>query len=426
MINNKIKVLFKGWSEIPHSYAIVNGFQLVHLYKNFQDTLDIYVEEMPYFREEWNNSKKKFFSDEYTEILNNLKRWAGEDVDLVYSITYPYNINNEVINNKEMKKCVYYTSEFKSLLPNYFTCNQELLDTNEKVANYLHKNKNLFFTGPSEWSLDGMRQYKIEDIRNKLIPNGVDTSIFYKKDITLRNKVRNFYDVKDTDFLLMNIGAMTRNKGIVHILLTLHKLVNKEKLKHFKLLLKGTGDLYQSKLFVEHYFNEFIKGNMMTTEEAKYLSDNHIIFSDKTMSYDSINNLMNACDLYMSPYLAEGFNLTALEAVTTGTCVLVPKTGSTKEMMEKIYKNDGKEFIYYVNSTIETIQMMCQNIISIDEIVDIIKKNEKEIKEKWNNEENMNKKYKNMQKYIEENYSWNFISKELMNYFKEILHNTIE
>jgi glycosyltransferase involved in cell wall biosynthesis len=422
-METKLKVLFKGWTEIPHSYSIVNGFQLIHLYKNFKDSLDIYVEEMPYYRQEWNNSKKKFFSDEYTNILNNLKKWSGEKVDLVYNITYPYNINNEIINDKTTKKCVYYTSEFKSLMPNYFTCTQEILDTNEKIASYLHKNKNLYFTGPSEWSLEGMRQYQLKDTRNKLIPNGVDTSIFYKKDITLRNKVRNFYGIKENDFLLMNIGAMTRNKGIIHILLTLHKLINVEKLDHFKLLLKGTGDLYESKLFLEHYFNDFIKGNIMTSEEAKYLSDNHIIFSDKTMSYDSINNLMNACDLYMSPYLAEGFNLTALEAVTAGTCLLVPKTGSTKEMMEKIYENNGDEFIYYVNSTIETIQMMSQNIISIDEIVEIIKKNEKEIKEKWNDIEIMNKKYKNMQKYIEENYSWNFISRELMNYFKDILKN---
>lgn len=418
--NKKIKVLFKGWTQIPHSYAIVNGFQLVHLYKNFKDTLDIYVQEMPYYREEWNKSKKQFFNDEYTSILTNLKKWNGEEVDLVYSITYPYDINLEA--NQNLKKCVYYTSEFKSLLPNYFSGPN--LDTNEKIAEYLHKNKNLFFTGPSEWSLDGLRQYKISEERNKLIPNGVDTTIFYKKTNDIREKVRNFYGVKDNEFLLMNIGAMTRNKGIVHILLTLHKLVNLENLKHFKLLLKGTGDLYQSKLFLEYYFNELIKGNLLSSEQANNLLVNHIIFSDKTMSYESINNLMNACDLYMSPYLAEGFNLTALEAVTAGCNLLVPKTGSTKEMMERICETgNGNEFVYYVNSTIESQNMMTQNSISIDDIVNVIKTNETEMKNKWKtNEKDIKEKYKNMQKFIEENYSWNFISKELMKYFYKIVN----
>lgn len=418
-MDKKIKVLFKGWSEIPHSYAIVNGFQLVHLYKNFKDTLDIYVEEMPYYRQEWNNSKKKFFSDEYHDILNNLKKWTGEEVDLVYSITYPYNIINEQNN---MKKCVYYTSEFGSLMPNYFTCPNELqLDTNEKIASYLHNNKNLYFTGPSEWSLDGLRQYKLNDERNKLIPNGVDTSIFCKKDIDLRNKIRNFYGVKDEEFLLMNIGAMTRNKGIVHILVALHKLVNLDKMTHFKLLLKGTGDLYQSKTFLEHYFNELIDVKLMVPEQVKHLLENHIIFCDKTMSYSSINNLMNACDLYLSPYIAEGFNLTALESLTAGCNLIVPITGSTKEMMERINKNGGNKFIYYVNSVIEEQNMIRQNKISIDEMVNVIKTNEKEMKNKWK-DNSVNNEYNKMREFIEENYSWNYISKELMKYFKEIIN----
>lgn len=424
-MSQKIKVLFKGWTEIPHSYAIVNGFQLIYLYKNFKDTLDIYVDEMPYYRQEWTYSKKQFFSDEYTKILNSFPKWNGEEVDLIYSITYPYNIINESKNgdNTEFyKKCVYYTSEFCALLPHFFT--GPGLDTNEKIINYLHENKNLFFTGPSEWSLEGLRNFKINDNRNKLIPNGVDTSIFFKKDNQLRNKIREFYNIKPNEFLLMNIGAMTRNKGIIQILLTIHKLVNIENLKHFKLLLKGTGDLYQSKEFLEHYFNELTNSNIISSEHVNNLLENHIIFSDKTMSYDSINNLMNACDLYMSPYLAEGFNLTALEALTAGCNILIPTTGSTKEMMERIYENDGNKFIYYVNSKVETQQMMKQNIISVDDIVKIIKMYEKEMKEKWNNDK-IDLKYENMKNFIDENYSWNFISKELMKYFRNIIENNL-
>jgi len=423
-MTEKIKVLFKGWTEIPHSYAIVNGFQLIYLYKNFKDKLEIYVEEMPYFREEWNNSKKKFYNDEYTEILHNLKRWSGEKVDLVYTITFPYDIDNVQLENEIMKKCVYYTSEFGSLTPFYFRGPSELqLDTHEKIYSYLYHNKNLFFTGPSEWSLDGLRLFNVDPSRNKLIPNGVDTSIFCRKQIEVRKKIRNFYNIKDEEFLLMNIGAMTRNKGIVHILLTLHQLVNIEKKTYFKLLLKGTGDLYQSKEYLEQYFNELISEKVLTPEHANNLSENHIIFSDKTMSYETINNLMNTCDLYMSPYLAEGFNLTALEALTAGCNVMVPKTGSTKEMMERIYKNQGNQFIYYVNSIVETQDAMKQNIIYVKDIVDVINANEKEMKEKWEkNFDNLKEKYKVMYEYIEENYSWNFISKELMNYFHEIIN----
>jgi glycosyltransferase involved in cell wall biosynthesis len=286
----------------------------------------------------------------------------------------------------------------------------------------LHSNKDLFFTGPSEWSLEGLRNFKLDDSRNRLIPNGVDLTHFYRKNDNLRKQIRQFYNIKDSDFLLMNIGAMTRNKGIVLILFSLHRLVNIEKLTHFKLLLKGTGDLYQSKLFLEHYFNELLNSGIITNEQVNNLLTNHIIFCDKTMSYESINNLMNACDLYMSPYLAEGFNLTALESLSAGCNVMVPKTGSTKEMMERITENGGDQFIYYVNSVVEEQNLIKQNKINVDDIVNTIKLNEKDMKKKWNEMTNLsNVKYTQMRQFIENNYSWNFISNELVDYFREIL-----
>ena len=35
MEEKSLSILFCGWINIPHSYAIVNCFQLVHLYKNY-------------------------------------------------------------------------------------------------------------------------------------------------------------------------------------------------------------------------------------------------------------------------------------------------------------------------------------------------------------------------------------------------------
>jgi hypothetical protein len=36
---------------------------------------------MPYFREEWNSSKKLVYSEEYNNIIRNFKKWNGEKVD---------------------------------------------------------------------------------------------------------------------------------------------------------------------------------------------------------------------------------------------------------------------------------------------------------------------------------------------------------
>ena len=44
--------------------------------------------------------------------------------------------------------------------------------------------------------------------------------------------------------------------------------------------------------------------------------------------------------LYISPYLAEGFGLTMLEALASGLRVLVPRTGSASDYIDPIYIDD--------------------------------------------------------------------------------------
>lgn len=430
----KIKILFEGWVNIPHSYAIVFCFQLIHLYKNYNDKIEFYVKEMPYYNPMWNNSKKLVYCEEYNSILTNFKKYNGEVVDLIYRQTYPYNlcIDN---NNHHISKCIFYTSEFATLDKSYFILNKEHYDFNEfYIKSYLENNKNIFFTSPSLWSSKGMSKYITvsKDTtcpnRNKIITHGVDPTVFYKDTNKItRSEIREKYNVKNDEILLINIGAMTKNKGIMLILETLHILVNKLNKKEFKLMLKGSDDLYQCTEFLKIYFNEFQNSQKMTTLDINNLLDNHIIFTNKTLSFKRINDLYNAADLYISPYLAEGFNLTTLEALSSGLQVLVPRTGSTEEYMNDIHCNGGSDFIHYVNSTVVVldaadgtteIDKKMVNNIKIEDLVnallDFLKNtNTNEIARKNN--------YDKMFNHIKQNYSWDVVSGLLYKYFLEII-----
>lgn len=412
----KLRVLFRGWVEIAHSYAIVNCFQLVHLYKNYNDKLDIYIEEMEYFRQEWNNSKKLIYSEEYNNIIRNFKKWNGEDVDVVYSITYPYNVTPVYNKNgKVIPKCVFYTSEFSQLDTHYFSCNGGTFNNNTDLVAHFLKHPEMHFTSPSNWSARGLLRYGVVEKRNYTITHGVDSSIFkLHQDKTKRKQLRNFYKIKDDEILLMNIGAMTQNKGIMLILEALNRLVNRMGYKQFKLLLKGTGDLYTSKSFLETYFQKLKADRVMSNEEVDKLLTEHIIFSDKTVSYERINDMFNAADLYLSPYLAEGFNLVALESISAGLPVLIPETGSTKEFIEDIYRNGGSDYIYYVNSQVAEFQGgLRQNIISVDDIVETIIKKIPSINY---SKENRHDSYDIVSQFIKENYSWDAVSTMLYQY----------
>ena len=162
----------------------------------------------------------------------------------------------------------------------------------------------------------------------------------------------------------------------------------------------------------------------MSKEEMQNLLSNHIIFTDKTLSYTKINDLFNAADLYLSPYLAEGFNLTCLESLSAGLPVMAPKTGSTKEYMNDIYNNGGQKYINYIESrVIDVGNNMKQNEITMESLLQAILGNEESIKQMQvsRNSDNL-PEYENMKNYIRNNYSWSKVSELLYDYFKYIVN----
>ena len=402
-----ISVLFEGWRLLQHSYGNVLAFLLIHLWKQYgpdkMNEIIFYVRECSYHDINWKNNQKLTYSLEYNRILQNLKQYNGEKVDIIYRQTYPYNLEPPQTPTPT-PVCVFYTSEFAVLNNSYFHH-----DPRQDIKNYLIKNPNFYFTAPSEWSSRGMTPYLDDKKRNQIISHGVDTSIFYRNsNDSIRRQIRRKYNVLDNEILLINIGAMTMNKGIFLILEALHHLVIIQKLP-FKLLLKGMTDLYKSREFVDAYINHL--GYNKTTLKS------HIIFIDGTLNYSEINNLFNSADLYISPYLAEGFGLTMLEALASGLRGLVPRTGSASDYIDPIYKNGGKSYIYYVDSVvIQDDSGLYKNQIYTQDIINILSKNINNIKEVLDD-----KTYLQMKKYIKKNYSWYKVSTDLYNYFMDII-----
>jgi glycosyltransferase involved in cell wall biosynthesis len=405
-----ISVLFEGWRLLQHSYGNVLAFLLVHLWKQYgpnkTNEIIFYVRECSYCDINWKNKQKLTYSPEYNRILKILKPYNGEKVDIIYRQTYPYNLEPPQTPTPT-PVCVFYTSEFAILNNSYFHH-----DPKQDIRNYLIRNPNFYFTAPSEWSARGMTGYLEDKTRNKVISHGVDTSIFYRhSNDSIRQQIRRKYNILDNDILLINIGAMTMNKGIFLILEALHHLVNIRKMP-FKLLLKGMTDLYKSREFVDSYINHL--GYNTTNLKS------HIIFVDGTLNYDEINDLFNASDLYISPYLAEGFGLTMLEALASGLRVLVPRTGSASDYIDPIYKNGGEPYIYYVDSVvIQDGAGLYKNQIDTSSIINILSKNISNIKTTLDD-----KTYLLLKKYIKKNYSWYKISTDLYNYFRDIIVQT--
>lgn len=382
-----INILFDGWLNVPHSYAIVNCFQLIHLKIKYGDRINMFIREPRYCCEFWVKSAS-VYSVEHTQVLNSIRVWNGENIDLIYSITYPYNIEPTTDN---IPKCVFYTAEYARLTNSHF----------EPPDTRLVNNNNLWFTSPSTWSSNGLRELGIPDMKNRVITHGVDTNTFYKMGIN--NEMRKSYKINDSDIVLLhNNSSCATGKGTHLVLAMMHHIVNVAKRTEYKLIIKGLVGLYG----IEKCINDNIDCLKITKDEIHNMFTNHIILITEAFSFEQMNQLYNLCDLCVSPYLCEGFNLTPLEALATGTCVLVPRTGSTKEYIENICANGGSEHIHYVDSHIIYAELGKSNKIEIDDVINVVLSFNKRERDTTQ-----------MVEYIKREYSWTKVADLLYDYF---------
>ena len=133
--------------------------------------------------------------------------------------------------------------------------------------------------------------------------------------------------------------------------------------------------------------------------------------------------MFNAADLYLSPYLAEGFNLTSLEALSAGLPVMISQTGSTKEYMNDIYTNGGQDHIIYIDSNVvELTNGYKQNNIDFEKLLNLLLNSESRISSLSQLRSNSGVlSYSKMKNYIIKEYSWSRVAELLYDYFKYII-----
>ena len=131
---------------------------------------------------------------------------------------------------------------------------------------------------------------------------------------------------------------------------------------------------------------------------------NDIIIISENLNFDELRNIYSITDCYVSPYKAEGFNLTPLEAAACGTQIVVTDGGSTDDYFDdcmgfKIESKEGKlnDNIYLKPKTNSLIEILDSIIKKTDDKKDI------------------------RSKFVHKNFSWENIVKKLKKEFENKL-----
>ncbi len=379
-----MNILIEGWRNINHSYALVNQWQMIELGK----ISNVSFKDVPYITENWNKIKNDSgLNNDMKNIINSFKKPSENfNYDITYRISSPFNFNTK-FNSKLL--VVFGTTEYKNLTKRNYL--------NGDISE-LSKKKNFFIHTPSNWSKDGFLKAGFREDQIIVIPHGVEISTFCIISEDEKRKIRDKFKIKADDFVLTNIGAMTQNKGIESLVAAYGLL--KKKNKNLKLILKDQSNLYDIK--VNYIFEKLIKSDF--NKKYKIINDEmlkDVIIISKNLSLKQLREIYSITNCYVSSYMAEGFNMTPLEAAGCGTQIAVTKGGSTDD-----YFNECMG--YQIESDERKVNNDSLLNPKLDSLIEILNK----IINKTDESKLIRSKY------VHENFSWQNITKKLKKEFE--------
>ena len=314
-----MNILIEGWRNINHSYALVNQWQIYELIKSS----NISFKDVSFSNENWNPQRNDSgLRDEVKNIINKIPLPSDDiNYDITYRISAPFNFDKK-FNSKVV--FVFATSEYKN--------NLIKSDYTNGDPTQLRKEKNFFIHTPSNWSKKSFLTAGFRDDQIIVVPHGVDIETFNLISESEKKNIRDKYKIKSDDFVLANIGAMFQNKGVEDLIAAYGIL--KKKNKNLKLILKDQSNLY------DRNANSPIKNIQSSRFNQKYQIFNEQMYNDiiiisENLNFHELRNIYSITDCYVSPYKAEGFNITPLEAAACGTQIVVTNGGPTDDYFDE-------------------------------------------------------------------------------------------
>jgi len=382
-----MNILIEGWRGINHSYALVNQWQIKELIKSS----NLSFKDVPYFKENWSSKKNDSgLKDEIKNIINGIQSPLKDiKYDITYRISAPFNFDTKF---KSKVLFVFGTTEYRDIHKNNYINGE---------PNQLCKEENFFIHAPSNWSKKGFIEFGFREDQIVVVPHGVDLDTFNLITFEEKKNIRNKYKIKDDDFILTNISAMFTNKGVESLIAAYGIL--KKKNKNLKLILKDQSDLYniRANAIIKRVFDSSFNEKYNIFNDEMY---NDIIIISKNLSFNELREIYSITDCYVSPYTAEGFNLTPLEAAACGTQIVVTNKGSTddyfNECMGLKIESEEKKINnrYFLNPKIDSLIEILSSTINKPDEKKLIRS-----------------------KFVRENFSWEKVVKKLKKEFENKL-----
>lgn len=302
-------IVLEGWRFLPHSYALTAMALALELAS--RPSLSLFFRDAPIPDARWAPARGVLLPAHEDLIASLPPPPADLRPDLLARFSFPYDFSP----SSAATTITFATAEYGIVPPAFVRDHQP-------VANALKNSPTLVAT-PSKWSRDGFLRSGVRAAQIVTLINAVDPILFTPPTPAQRAAARAALNLSD-EFVLLHSSSLGWNKNVGMMLDAM--LALDRELPRLLLLLKGMDALYQSADVIER-----VRANLPPADRDRLLA--RVRYVGQSMGPRDLAALYHAADAYVCPYLAEGFNMPALEAIATGLPVLATAGGSSDDFL---------------------------------------------------------------------------------------------
>lgn len=312
-----LHLIVEGWRQLPHSYALVNHYQLHELLR--RPSVTLHHRDLALLNPAWQIAPGLADAADEARVMAIPAAPAAMHADVTYRIACP--LDPTAGNSRHT--VVFAATEFGRVLPSAVRGKDvaqfrvRLRDSGTRIVT------------PSEWSRQGLLASGLDAQQVHVVPHGVDPHIFRPLEPAAREDLRNGLGWNQ-GFIFFTNGLMWRQRhGISQLLQAFAHVTERYPQAH--LVIKGREQLFGAQAEIA----AVAQYTLDDQTRARVLS--RLLYLGGNLSARQLAALYQCADVYVSTSQAEGFNLPALEAAACGLPVICPALGPAGEFLDPAY-----------------------------------------------------------------------------------------
>ena len=169
------RLIVEGWRFLPHSYAIVNQWQLLALLRR---NIALKVVDVPFYRPSW-QTQAGLLEPAAEQALRSIEvAQPAESADVTMRVFYPFTFSP----SRSRLTAVFATLEQQLIRKNHVSDLREYEQLRRRPPP-----ANVKAVTPSQWSAEGFYRAGFDRDQVLVVPHGVDTATFHPMSWPERN-----------------------------------------------------------------------------------------------------------------------------------------------------------------------------------------------------------------------------------------------